>query len=629
MSHLPYAWADSYGGMYPSLEQCLGVDACGNEARDPTVFRQQQPFRSAENVSATPKPSFHHHAVDHMARQQPPGPLLSSSASASEGPLCAPAPAMAASDQAACFLSPCDKPDCDEATICYDYSLPHYADLHCSQDALSCTEAFDCAETNCNAAEWLCTDLNCHEPGCDQEHARECTPACAAAATVSCSDPTCSEDHLYCCLSDVCPRPHPPGTECPQPCHDQHIPSTVCHPGPAVNCTQPYGYKIPSTIATASQDTMSTSTISTPTTDSIPTPDNFQSLIEAASLMPHLGYSFPTTNAYPPRKRMRLDESNSFHDFNAPYYAPNDYWQQDLSQSFGSSQFPSASQPITASASPAIKTKVRQDKASRDLDDIAMCRWNDEHTGPCNRVFATIEDLHNHVKDHTCTLIPSKTPNRTFICRWDGCEKDAPFVHEDDKTAIPCPHPGCEYRDSRAQRLERHCRDTGHGLVLLSDAHKWNMAIISPSIKAHVNRKQLKSSYRIPRSVKKAIEKNVKKIIKKHERKLREVEARKVAIDIEARTFQARGYLDAFDHVIRTFDMTDDLAMALDALLTRCNRNTESAIGRQKAGLLGKKAFAKKVLEGGYVTEEIKQEMMAWKGQDKDAEEESVSESDE
>ncbi|KAI5252018.1 hypothetical protein E4T42_03883 [Aureobasidium subglaciale] len=580
MSHLPYAWADSYGGMYPSLEQCLGVDPCGNEARDPTVFRQQQPFRSAENVSATPKPSFHHHAVDHMARQQPPGPLLSSSASASKGPVYAPAPApapaMAASDQAACFLSPCDKPDCDEATICYDYSLPHYGDLHCSQDALSCTEAFDCAETNCNAAEWLCTDLNCHEPGCDQEHARECTPACAAAAaaaaTVSCSDPTCSEDHLYCCLSDVCPRPHPPGTECPQPCHDQHIPSTVCHPGPAVNCTQPYGYKIPSTIATASQDTMSTSTISTPTTDSIPTPDNFQSLIEAASLMPHLGYSFPTTNAYPPRKRMRLDESNSFHDFNAPYYAPNDYWQQDLTQSFGSSQFPSASQPITASASPAIKTKLRQDKASRDLDDIAMCRWNDEHTGPCNRVFATIEDLHNHVKDHTCTLIPSKTPNRTFVCRWDGCEKDAPFgtknhldrhmqnhtrfkpfacnicghrcvtqqqlnnhltthsrekkfkcdfpgcgkvfgvktalsthkrthtnekpfscrwcgdsysdssnlskhrktVHEDDKTAIPCPHSGCEYRDSRAQRLERHCRDTGHGLVLLSDAHKWS-----------------------------------------------------------------------------------------------------------------------------------------------------------
>jgi hypothetical protein len=52
---------------------------------------------------------------------------------------------------------------------------------------------------------------------------------------------------------------------------------------------------------------------------------------------------------------------------------------------------------------------------------------NNESARPCNRVFATIEHLHNHVKDHTCTLVPSKTPNRTFVCRWDGCEKDAPF----------------------------------------------------------------------------------------------------------------------------------------------------------------------------------------------------------
>ncbi|KAI5207416.1 hypothetical protein E4T39_01901 [Aureobasidium subglaciale] len=153
------------------------------------------------------------------------------------------------------------------------------------------------------------------------------------------------------------------------------------------------------------------------------------------------------------------------------------------------------------------------------------------------------------------------------------------------------------------------------------------MAVISPSVKAHVNRKQLKNVYRMPRSLKKAIEKNVKKIVKKHERKLREVEGRKVAIDIEARSFQTRGYLDAFDHVIQTFDMNDDLAMALDALLTRCIHNTESAIGRQKAGLLGKKAFAKKVLEGGYVTEEIKEEMLVWKGEGKDTEEERGSES--
>jgi hypothetical protein len=87
-------------------------------------------------------------------------------------------------------------------------------------------------------------------------------------------------------------------------------------------------------------------------------------------------------SAYPPRKRMRLDESNSsFHDFNAPYYSSNDYWPQDLSHSFSSAQFSSTSQPMTASASPAIKTKARQEKASKDPDEIAVCRWNDEVTG--------------------------------------------------------------------------------------------------------------------------------------------------------------------------------------------------------------------------------------------------------
>jgi hypothetical protein len=87
-------------------------------------------------------------------------------------------------------------------------------------------------------------------------------------------------------------------------------------------------------------------------------------------------------SAYPPRKRMRLDESNSsFNDFNAPYYSSNDYWPQDLSHSFSSAQFSSTSQPMTASASPAIKTKARQEKASKDPDEIAVCRWNDEVTG--------------------------------------------------------------------------------------------------------------------------------------------------------------------------------------------------------------------------------------------------------
>jgi hypothetical protein len=179
----PYALTESLSGMYASLSHLFDADGAGNEARDPTHSKfRQQPFTPAENVS--PAKSFHHHAVDHMARQQiiPPGPL-SSSASASTS---LPTKAMTGSDHGTCFLSaPCDKPDCDEATICYDYSLPHYADIHCTQDAFSCPETFDCAETNCHAADWVCTELDCHEPACNQEDTRECTPASTAASRMS------------------------------------------------------------------------------------------------------------------------------------------------------------------------------------------------------------------------------------------------------------------------------------------------------------------------------------------------------------------------------------------------------------------------------------------------------------
>ena len=275
MSQFPYAWTDPFSGMYPSFDVfgSGGRGAVANEERNPTHNRIQ-PFTKPENVSH----AFPIHAVEHMARQQHPPSGASSAVAAG----CA-QPSMvnmAGPEHSGCFLSaPCDKADCDQANICYDY-----ADLHCAQDGFNCPDAFDCLDTNCNV-DWLCTDLTCHEPSCDQDHTQDCTRDCP---TVSCSDPACNEDHLYCCLSDICPHPHRPHGDCDDAsCH--HASSQLCHSGPAVACTQ--HHMAPSTIA-AGQDAMSTSSISTPTTDSIHTPDNLQSLIDAASILPPVGFNF-------------------------------------------------------------------------------------------------------------------------------------------------------------------------------------------------------------------------------------------------------------------------------------------------------------------------------------------------
>jgi len=198
-------------------------------------------------------------------------------------------------------------------------------------------------------------------------------------------------------------------------------------------------------------------------------------------------------------------------------------------------------------------------------------RHSSDHHSPCNASFTVSEDFHNHVKEHTSTLVGTRGANRDYKCRWYGCDKTDPFgtknhldrhmqnhtgfkpfacsicghrcvthqqltnhltthtrskpficdfpgcnksfsvktalsthkrthtndkpfacrfcgdryadssnlskhrktVHEDERTSIPCPEPGCAYRDSRCQRLESHCRASGHGAGLYSDPMQW------------------------------------------------------------------------------------------------------------------------------------------------------------
>ncbi|KAG9846428.1 hypothetical protein KCU98_g6404, partial [Aureobasidium melanogenum] len=135
---------------------------------------------------------------------------------------------------------------------------------------------------------------------------------------------------------------------------------------------------------------------------------------------------------------------------------------------------------------------------------------------------------------------------------------------------------------------------------------------------ANLKSKQFKNTYKIPRTLKESIKQNLNKIVKRRERKIRDEERKKISIDIEIRLADAHGHCNALDNLIQTFDMSPELAHALDALLVRHWSNTNTAVERQRAAMKGKKGFARQVLSKGYLTHEIKEDMMLWKGEEQD-----------
>lgn len=305
------AWAD--GLNYTHAYHLEGSSATNSRlpSADPT---DAQPFTTSKNVSylssmplPMPMPLSGTLDQDHppnpdMARkrQRLPHPHQAvPSSNAAHGATHGTAQAHAGQDFACpaaavehCHFSPpCDKPDCDEATICFDHNahdfFPCNNDLSWCRENLACDDVFACGDAcdfDFDCSGFPCPET-CHESECHiPQHAQDCNTACA---TVACSDPQCNEGVLYCCLSDICP--HKTHSDCQPPCaqdcsqpHAHHIAP------PAVACHQPCNNGTDTLCALSVQDSLSASTISTPHTDlseSLHTPTSlqFQTLVEAAA----------------------------------------------------------------------------------------------------------------------------------------------------------------------------------------------------------------------------------------------------------------------------------------------------------------------------------------------------------
>lgn len=301
----PYStWADSLSYHHPYLSQSASV------SDNSSLPSAAQPFTTSKNVSySRPEPAqetLHHDMAKKRRPSQHRGPAPAAGAVAGAGAVRS---AHDMKDFACsaiipaehCHISPpCDKPDCDEATICFDHDahdfFPCNNDLSWWQEHSKCDVNFACAGDACDL-DFDCNLFSCPETCHQAQHAQGCNTACA---TVACSDPQCDEGVLYCCLSDVCPHKthvdcHPP---CPQDCEQAH---THCVAPLAVPCHPPCNVSSNSSSTLSLPDTVSTSTISTPQTDpsdSLQTPTNlhFQSLVEAATAQASL--AIPGSDAW-------------------------------------------------------------------------------------------------------------------------------------------------------------------------------------------------------------------------------------------------------------------------------------------------------------------------------------------
>ncbi|CAD0113367.1 unnamed protein product [Aureobasidium uvarum] len=134
---------------------------------------------------------------------------------------------------------------------------------------------------------------------------------------------------------------------------------------------------------------------------------------------------------------------------------------------------------------------------------------------------------------------------------------------------------------------------------------------------ATIKSKQLKRSYKVPRSLKKSIKQNLNKIVKNvktRERKIYEQKIHEECTKVsQSHLFEACGFLDILDEVWRSHHMDDELRHTLRLSFERFGYAVGAEASRQKNGLEGQKAFTGKMLEKkDCLGEEVLGEIRSW-----------------
>lgn len=410
---LPYhAWADIVTFAHPSFAESACFSDASLPSADPT---DAQPFRGTKNVSYYPE-----YGVQQANHEYPPDTGMAKKRLYSQNAALVPRSDlqdMTAShgghgqlvQDFACnaaehchFSPPCDKADCDESTICFDHDAHDYLSCFHNPGALPCAVDecnfdFDCDLVPCPEA---CNEADCYQ----QQHAQGCIDA--ACTTVHCSDAQCSEGVLTCCMSDICPHKVP--TDCRQPCaEDCQQFHTHCHAPLPRACYEPCNANGKPSCPPRFPDSISTSSISTPTTDfsdASQTPFNlpFQSLVEAATIQAFdtdngWGPTLPLNDGYRPRngKRRKMDtksheqalyEEKVMHDTFSMKMEPGLQEWQDYAGFHFTPDF--IYQPSHTDSIPAVMTQSRKQSnpSSKPTDSMSpdkslLCMWQDEHNG--------------------------------------------------------------------------------------------------------------------------------------------------------------------------------------------------------------------------------------------------------